>query len=317
MIEYSSVFVLGAGAHVSYGFPSGQSLKEACVVCASEGSGDDKSDFAFWRFGETQGVHPQQISGTECDEFIIALSKCGHPSIDAFLNVNRHRKDFQIIGKATIAQVLLSVEQERESTEESKSHAESDDDWLSYLFAEMLDGVSSSDEFGMTSKVGFVTFNYDRFLERWLFERIKHSFTLDNDKAFELLGRIPVHHVYGTLGAFDPNYYVADANWIEAAKNIKTIFDAEHDPVALNTCKDLIANAEKICLLGFGFHQENIQLLELPDRAMPNKKRVLCSRFGLTNEEWKRKTRLFPDDCITSSAEHQKCLQALRTLPIF
>jgi len=117
------------------------------------------------------------VQKERCDEFVNALSLSGQLSIDSFLNANRHQSGFQAIGKGAIAQVLLE--------HETKSKlSSSDDDWMKYLFSNiMLNGVDSPDSFIKANKIGFVTFNYDRFLESFLFTRIKHSFGLDDGKA--------------------------------------------------------------------------------------------------------------------------------------
>ena len=64
----------------------------------------------------------------------------------------------------------------------------------------MLDGTTSPKEFTKQNKISFVTFNYDRFLETWLFERIRYSFGLEEDAAVATLQKIPIHHVYGMFG---------------------------------------------------------------------------------------------------------------------
>ncbi|MEE9913605.1 MAG: hypothetical protein K4571_17985 [Deltaproteobacteria bacterium] len=307
MIENNTVFVLGAGASCSYGFPSGENLKKEAVSAVK----DDFSSFLL--LGTYRVVPNEEVQRSKCMAFAEALSHAGQASIDAFLYANRHQKGFDAIGKAAIAQVLLRYEDEVSD--------ESDDDWLGYLFKIMIDGISSPDQFIAQNNVSFITFNYDRFLEKWLYKRIKHSFGLDDSSALSVLSKIPIHHVYGILGSFPSPDQDHPSPWVVASTGIKTIFDVEKNVMAPEESKSLLLNANVICLLGFGFHRENIDLLDLVSCSNKCKKRngvVAASRYDLSEVEIKRLLRPFEDfiDFKLSPKDH-RCLMAIRNLPIF
>jgi len=305
MIESPTVFVLGAGAHCSYGFPSGEELiaKAISAVKADEGQ--------FLALENIGAAKLQEVQPARAMAFADALTQAGQSSIDAFLNANRHQVGFQPIGKAAIAQVLLEYER--------KTFPRSDDDWLTYLFRVLLDQVNSPAELTERNKIGFITFNYDRFLELWLHERIIHSFGIDEKSALDVLRRIPIYHVYGMLGEFPISNTTGQYDWLHASTGIRTIFDTGHDESTLDAAKNLLANAHVICLLGFGFHRENIDLLDLSDHGHNCPGIVASSRYGITDEEWRRlMKKYFPHRIVTKSdSVDQKCLDTLRHLPIF
>lgn len=318
MIESQTVFVLGAGANCSYGFPSGETLKTE-VVQAVENSLRGNNDFNFLNMAAHNVATNEQVQSNRCKAFIKALSNAGQASIDAFLNTNKHQVGFDVIGKGAIAQVLLRYEQNRIQ--------ESDDDWLGYLFKEMLNGINSPEQFLEKNKVGFITFNYDRYLEHWLFNRIRHSFGVDLPSALKILKKIPIYHVYGSLGEFhnsselnpisselDPHY------WVQASINIRTIFDVEKDHSVIDQSKKLLNAAHKICLLGFGFHSEDIELLDLVSYAKKCAAgNVFSSRYQILEIEWERFSKPFASNGvpITASNYRYKCLHSIRNLPIF
>lgn len=315
VIENPTVFVLGAGAHCSYGFPSGEILKEevakqACGVVAM----DEKRLL--------RGITPE-LSDSYMREvgtrFSDALKNSGQPSIDAFLDAHRDQPYYDVIGKATIAYILLDMEKKVlfDGEKSKKPKATDGDDWLGYLFEQMMEGVRTPAQFA-ENKVRFITFNYDRLLETWLHARIQNSFSLDTEGARKVLETIPMHHMYGRLGAFLPD---RSEDYVTAYRGIRTIFDAQHDESVLELIKSLLSKAYTICILGFGFHTENVELINLkaylPNR--PNDQRIVASsRYGITATEWERMVRKhFPEGTIRTAIESHKCLDALRNLPIF
>ena len=307
MIEDPTVFVLGAGAHCAYGFPSGEQLK-AMAVTAVRQSLVVGNESSFRTMTEHGAATPDEVLPARCEAFAEALENAGQPSIDAFLNANRHQLGFRAIGMGAIAQVLLHYE--------SQGIPNSGDDWLYYLFKVMLDGVSSAEELIERNKASFITFNYDRLLEMWLFKRIKYSFGLDDEVALDTLRRIPIHHVYGMLGTFPSNSNQLPHAWVIASRGIRTIFDAERDETALDSAKALLASSRKICFLGFGFHRENLQLLGLASYVNGDRL-VTSSRYDILGVEWSRLTREFPGSTIQYAHWTYKCLDAMRHLPLF
>ena len=136
MIDRKTVFVLGAGAHCSYGFPSGPTLKGK-VASAVRKSMESTTSLSLKRLPSAIGVSAEQVQNDRAEAFALALENAGQASIDAFLNANRHQLGFETIGKAAIAQVLLECE--------ATAH-ETNDDWLGYLFEIMIDGIVTPSE---------------------------------------------------------------------------------------------------------------------------------------------------------------------------
>lgn len=308
MIENQTVFILGAGAHCSYEFPSGEELKSE-VISAVKASINAQNDNSFLVMPQYGAAKNEEVQSARCKSFALALENAGHASIDAFLNSNQHQLGFQPIGKGAIAQVLLEYEK--------KAKLGGKDDWIGYLFKVLLDGVKSADELIEKNKIGFITFNYDRFLEIYLHTKIKYSFGIEDAIALEVLKKIPIIHIYGTLGDFPRIEEGVSTAWVRASKGIRTIFDTEKNDSYIESAKELLSSAHTLCLLGFGYHRENIELLDLVNFAQEVKGIVCSSRFGIEDAEWDRYTKPFNTLNILAAHRSQMCLGALRTLPIF
>jgi len=258
----------------------------------------------------SHGVDASEVTQEKCEGFASALMNSGHASIDAFLNSNDHKPGYQAIGKAAIAQVLLGYEK--------RKMYGNDDDWLSYLFVNMLDGVNTPDALLRNNRISFVTFNYDRFLEGWLYTKIQNSFGIDDGEALAILRGIPIFHVYGMLGEY-PNREVQDGQaWIRASKSIRTIYEIQRDHDILRQAKLSLEFARTICLLGFGFHRENIDILDLPKylMALRDSGKVYATSFEIRPTEWDRYTKALSGIPIHRCHESKRCLEALRDLPV-
>ncbi len=288
MISKKTVFILGAGAHIPYGFPSGKNLIDDVVSQLIYAQRDDTFTLNF--LPQRGGVNIDVVQQKNINTFIQSLSQAGQASIDSFLNANQHKTGFDILGKVGIAQTLLRVEEK--FIVERSNDKDSNNDWFEYLFAKMCNGVSKATHFLRDNNVSFISFNYDRLLEHKFFNALKYSFSTENDKdALEMVRAIPIHHVYGSLGEYDPNNFGQINYWETAFKSIQTIHEvvAEHSEV-VRSAKQELEQADKICLLGFGYHKENIELLDLARVIEEVNSNVVACRFGVTDEEMRRVT---------------------------
>jgi hypothetical protein len=248
------------------------------------------ADLSLRTLPQRGGVNINAVQQKNIEKFIGSLNQAGQASIDSFINSNQHMTGFDVIGKAGIAQAILDSEAKfliaRGSNKDDKY------DWFEYLFAKMCDGVSRSNHFLRDNNVSFITFNYDRLLEHKFFNAIKHSFNPGNDQdTADMVNAIPIHHVYGSLGEYDPNSFGQINYWDRAYTSIQTIHEViEEHSVAIQLAKKELEQAEKICLLGFGYHKENIELLDLARVIEEVNSNVVACRFGVTDEEMRRVT---------------------------
>jgi hypothetical protein len=270
LIKTKTVFVLGAGASFPYGFPLGIDLKRLVLECYK----DDKSHAAHL-YNTTDFNKPAAI------EFITALRYSGLSSVDAFLE---RRPTFLDIGKATMGIELLIKEQLSDLWKEQEN-------WLAYLYGNMIG--STLDEFS-ENRVSFVTFNYDRVVEHFFYTSLLNAFGKSIEDTAKIVDRIPVIHLHGRLGylpwqntqgVVPFGSLTLDKPAMETfLKEIKVVHEDITDgrDKEFTGAKELLAEADRIYLLGFGFGGRNVERLGLRDLE-PG--RANATAVGITQHE--------------------------------
>jgi hypothetical protein len=271
MIEKRTVFILGAGASCPYGFPTarglrGKIIREFMRVYEHLLNEREKLDIP--------GINDGYPSLSEAKRFVTCFDVSSTESIDLFLS--RHSQ-FEKIGKIAIALTILDAEHSSQFRERVKTN----EDWYFLLFNRLtreLAGKDGCQEFGKNS-VAFVTFNYDRSLEYFLFNSLLHAFEgADSLKIEEQILRVPIIHVYGQIAPVklhDSNEQrllkygrdidrFAAVNFLNNIDYLYVVREERTNP-ELEKAHEQIAKAERIFFLGFGYAEENLEALGLPD----------------------------------------------------
>jgi len=273
MIKVPTVFVLGAGASHPYGLPLGSELRDNILNHFNL----DHLDHSVELFNTTPFGRP------EVDRFISALRFSGLGSVDAFLE---RRPEFMDVGKAIMGIELLHNEaQARFRLWQNGLN------WLTYLYGAMIG--SSLEEFA-DNAVSFITFNYDRNVEHFLFVSLKNSFGRSEDKTAAVVQKIPIVHLHGRLGhlpwqgeraTIDYGDDQIDVRKMEiVTRQIKVVHEELTDgrDQDFAQAKELLRKSESGYLLGFGFGTRNVQRLDLIDHAPRS---FLGTAYGMTQRE--------------------------------
>ena len=297
------LFILGAGASMDFGFPSGMALMEE-IYCKWRDAHDEWIQL-YLRilrkagkpapFGDDLNIRKNDAR-KKIDELANRLYYSGATSIDDFLSqVNDPEdKDF---GKLTIIKLILGKEAGALSMDPKKGLFKFSDNWLRILFARVFrdEPFDKLKEKLKRNKIKFITFNYDRCLEHFLFQGLKNYYNLSDEQAKEIFQEIFIDHVYGQLGNLDwqGNETGGVLNFGEKLGDKETEFDK------IYRCKDnikvinedrnnskkysqTINKASRVHMLGFGFDDANLNLLEL-DQVEKIKNKFLYTTFGLSN----------------------------------
>jgi hypothetical protein len=274
MITRPTVFVLGAGASMPYGFPSGDELLNQVrtnLITARVGN-DDPANSDLRRTLRLTGFPDPLVQ-----QFQRALAETRIESIDDFLV---RRPVFRDVGKAAIAATLIPYEEDAHLDQPR----DADDDWYQYVYNRIIG--RTVDEF-RSNKLSVVTFNFDRSFERALFRTLKREHELSPERAADACAAIRVVHIHGELGApawlqpsapaardYRPRPPEADS-WPRLAQPDSAIhpedirscvrsirlFDDECAEDTLEDANELLSRAERVAFLGFGFHPENVRKL--------------------------------------------------------
>jgi hypothetical protein len=262
MFRLPTTFILGAGASMPYGYPSGDQLVQQIVGLTNL---DAQNSLA---------VDPQH-----CRTFQTELKR-SHLSIDAFLN---NRSEFLEVGKRAIAHCLCYWE--------SSDPLNYERDWYTLLakrIAPTFDDV-------FDNKLTIITFNYDRSLEQFLFNWFRSSFGVNDNQAAEAVASISFEHIYGRLSRLpwqskrdrDPpderEYGDCDKHKVrQAAEGIKLIYEQrQQHPLFQEVLDKSLRTAESVFILGFGFINENMQWI----KGASGRGAVRATCFGLTKAQ--------------------------------
>lgn len=279
MITRKTVLVLGAGASMPYNMPSGFNLlSEICSY------GKPPSRLK-------QMLDAWVIPTADFRSFALSLERSGLLSIDTFLG---RRLDLARLGKLAITYVIT----QREAIE-TVTRLQNDDDWYRYLWHRMVTDAESAADVSRNT-VRFVTFNYDRSLEAFLYHATRDTFGVQPTQAMEVVNGLPIKHAYGSVGPFHPVLagrmrpyeVVEDARIVAlAAEDIRVIPESRSSDDEFQEIRRWFDWADDVCFLGFGFDELNVERLGLGSvveykrgqgQPIP---RIIASTYGKTPVE--------------------------------
>ena len=183
LIKQRTVFVLGAGANKPLGFPLARDLKNLVQVTLVDPS-------RLRVLAEALRISPSLLAPT-AEKLSTALADSRLSSVDEFLETNKSGPSYLPIAKAAIAQVLLP--------RETPANLRNQPDWCGDLYQRLADAASGA-AYLHEHKISFVTFNYDRSLEEFLYGGLSNSLGVGGSEVAARLAEIPIIHMYGSLG---------------------------------------------------------------------------------------------------------------------
>ena len=270
-MSYYDVLVLGAGASVRYGFPTGGELREL-ILHKFQVGGTEPTDSGPVPFPEIlshlKSKDSLPFTRKHCLEFHEAFLKSQRYSIDAFIEMRD--KDFGEIGKWAIAHCLRVCE--------SENRLFSAGDWYQVLFNYLLPRGSLEPK-----NFTVITFNYDRSLQHYLKTAMIHAL---GEKYREGLERsINFHCLHGSFHKETsvPSFGNAmESNDLAFAKTIKLPHEVSENGnrnVVLDNARRNLVDAKRIFILGFGFDETNTR--RLFNGVDVSKAEIIASNMGL------------------------------------
>lgn len=305
-----TVLILGAGASMPYGFPSGDQLKERIISSLESfprraGPGTQLENV----------LHESNIQYDQIEEFRDELAGAQHITIDRFL---QNRPKFEMLGKLAIAATLIPFEADSIAPmlQPWKAYARFKpaltEAWYPYLAKQLNLGATDWGRGLLT----IITYNYDRSLEHYLFTVLKSTCELSREECWKIFRTIPIFHMYGELGPYNPirnglaygsplSFPIAR----EAAKNIQMMHESR-DKGVIQQAQEAIREASVVCFLGFGYHRENLAPLGIQS-GTPDKK-IFGTAYQVTESEQRRlQLGAYVDD-----AQDATILELLRNTPV-
>ncbi len=258
MITEETVFILGAGASMPFGFPSGRDL--ISKICEFFKKDIESRKLIL----QNSSSNPFTVELAE--SFMSKLLQTSNVSIDEFL---RNRPDFWEIGKIGIAAVLLELENPNIASRVENN-------WYGLLFRELRKNASTFKNV-LENKLTIITYNYDRLLEYLLFTHLRDSYNLTDSDCSLIFSpessKIQIIHLHGKVGDLEyPSSPYLSGYGTELSPNkilgasgqINIVHENIDNNQSFKQAHVALRYANRIYFLGFGFDDKNLERL-LPD----------------------------------------------------
>ncbi|MFN3231822.1 MAG: hypothetical protein ACE363_06630 [Alphaproteobacteria bacterium] len=294
MLRRKTVFVIGAGAGVSVGMPIGRELadsisEQVCFATDEWGRfrGGHRTLLQAAQMPPPHGKPPAKKATIDAGQSLTAALPHAR-SIDSFIASradDENREAIEYIGKIAILLNILAKEEGSKMAGKFHPHlgpqlnpAGVADTWFNQLFQILQTGVGSAAYASVLNNASFIVFNYDRCLEFFLFHAIQNYFGVGPTEAGRVVSKARIYHPYGIAGGLP---YIGDQPYLSfgeqpdaiklnaASAMIQTYGDAKVDQEVQRGIQDALRDAEVIVFLGFGFHEENLEILRFPSAKNP------------------------------------------------
>jgi len=288
------VLILGAGASMPFGQPSGKQLIKQItgslifspkrILRPSTGSGlgslvpdieidNSQTDNRLLAMMIDYGFTYEQV-----ENFRESLMNSQINSVDAFLE---HRTEFIEIGKMAIAYNII----EREKLSEVRFKEQPD--WYQYLWNKLVNKLPAFPR----NNISIITFNYDRTFEYFLYNAFKSLYGLSDNESLSYLNKVEILHLHGTLGSLpwqtnEPKVKFGEdikdhGRLAKISESIKIIHENVANSFEFKKAFELINNSSKVHFLGFGYHPTNLERL----RIQETKTQITGTSIGMTHNE--------------------------------
>ncbi len=301
MFSENTVFVLGAGSNLDHGFLLGSTLRSELkkILTVRESSEFRVEGDKFIR-SLLGGSSYRQLWGMSAADIsraarIIRDGIDTKPSIDEFMDI--HASDAAVVklAKLAIAWTILTKEAasdlfvplQQVRADEVKPVKAS---WLFSVWHLLTKGVRTGEVERLFDKasnnVTFVTFNYDRSLEQFIYRMLLQTYQLHPTTAGKIVETADIRHVYGTVGAWSPPFATpklmgrpfgsrngldllydgSEQEWARMLASIST-YTEEIRPETTRAIQATIGDAKQLYFMGMGYHSQNMEIL-LPKKNL-------------------------------------------------
>lgn len=293
-MQRSNTIIIGAGASVPFGMPAGAELRDRILKLTTVPQDIEQALSHY--YSETMQQHDD--FRLLFRDFIEGFKESNTISIDSYLS--NQDEITNMIGKLAIAYELggasLSGYENskysfcvKRNVYQSPGVSKTEevlfkDNWIQLLINFLNPKNGKVDVFlERLSQIHFISFNYDRILERNIYEHYYNNYpevkngdwNIYKEKLSEALS---IKYVYGSLGDVEPggvkrnissrvrsSSYANDSSnpyaLLASARNLDLIRNDEGDIVIYKQLRD----SDSIFILGFSFDEDNLRKLGLLD----------------------------------------------------
>ncbi|MCO6186256.1 hypothetical protein [Rhizobium sp. L1K21] len=306
MYQVPTTFIIGAGASYEIGMPLGAELKSIIKRLLDiryeygreQISGDLQITEALRR---KTGLDTRE----QVDEFNRHISGARHIkdaidqaiSIDNFVE-NQQDDAVETMAKLAIVKAITQAESTSALAPQNSGSKPTirwgtlQQTWYDGLFKTLSEGLGKNNISNFFNNVTFITFNYDRSLEFFLYHAIQNYYGLDSAAAADIVNSATFIHPYGTVGSLpwqNSPHIKNEYGWLNAvhldgaSRLIRTFSEQIDDQDSLAQIRDKIKSSRQLVFLGMAFHDANLDILEPRDHT--DIRRILGTALGISESD--------------------------------
>ncbi|MEL1252089.1 hypothetical protein [Aurantiacibacter gilvus] len=243
--------------------------------------------------GRKGNLEPHRIAAVETAE-ALAFSA----SIDEYIERHRDDKYTEDCAKLAIAKAILEAENSSDIFVSHRRPAANGfnttgGSWLASYLRDVSRGFSARDLPEAFQNVTVVNFNYDRCFEHYAYHWLQSVYRIEAIEAAEIVSGFQVYHPYGKLGPLewqDPHGIpygagVDTRRLLTISKRIRTYSEAKEPETGIEVVKERLGAARNVVFLGFGFHQQNLNLLRV-DESRQSAAWCFATTKGISKPSW-------------------------------
>jgi hypothetical protein len=278
MFSVPTLLIVGAGASVEVGFPTGPALKQRIIEALTfqhdgwqfqGGAADIRRSFQFAASDEICSLN-QLLDASDHIVRNLPLTD----SIDSFLHSHQGQPAIELSAKIAICEIISRYETasslyiEHSEQAQNFNFAPLSETWLARLWAKIHQNMLGQSLSSIFTNLEIITFNYDRCIEQFLSLALSSFYRVNLSEARLAVDKLDITHVYGSLGALrsgEPNhgeFGVVASSLIAPSARIKT-FTESVDSRVLDASYKKIVRSQRVIFLGFSFAGINMDFLRL------------------------------------------------------
>ena len=281
-----TVFVIGAGANVEIGMPSGNELKAKIAEILNFTRKNDGSfngdKIVLGALNLQSREQYEAFNLTTNDDLLKAAINTSNAmalsgSIDNFIESRKNEPGIVFCGKLAITKAVIDAEMfcalpnddDRLSVARDKAK-KLNDSWYPQLFFKITEGCQIYLLAERLDNISFIIFNYDRCFEYFMYNSLMTFYNLNHESAKSFVQSLHINHPYGTVGnLWDSKdrltFGIAPdvARLLSLVSKIKTFTENVKDEAEIsnNRIIYLIERADRVVFLGFAYHDQNTDIL--------------------------------------------------------
>ena len=296
MFNLPTVFILGAGASFECGLPLGTILKERIAQAVrfqfEHGVRQVSGDYDLYRILKSKFGAAINTYSQAGNRLAAALSRS--ESVDDALHYLSETPHIVELGKVAIVYHILKAE--RESVLQNEPGIGRPDltiladTWFPHFYSMAVAGLTHGQLERAFDNITIINFNYDRTLEQFLLWQLQDHAGILPNVAQNIVSSLKFIRPYGRVGPLEwekvgglkfggPDFFGSEL--FEFAGGIRT-YTEQHESAIPGEIDKALSNCHVAILIGFGFHQANMNLFKpLTLRAGSATRTVFATAHGI------------------------------------